>query len=1117
MMKKNYVLLFIFVSLVSKAWGYDTTTITRNNWKEVSYRTGIKEISGKRVSFLHKYRDKDILGALAPKGSSHWLLHVSNDSYYESEGYTYYDSTTTTFTTPGTLYLIGVDEGKSAEWGSGIHVYSSGPKEKENVTTILNMDTNVNMDFTSHKKYHGDYYPIYSVVDIYAQGSKGEITKPITYMNFNKKVNSKVLLQTEYSPTMKNANNYNIFSMQTNDGGEAHLKFEGDVNIESVSKTDDLRFYTFFLQNTKENRFKTVSTRNEVDKENGGSSIEIRNNLRSVMKGNTTTTLNFMYNYNSGGGIKVHSAADKIFYSKIENDSLVKKSRSLNLQSSTKDGGLSQFHFDGNTFFRTSLNSEGGIWGIFFNASNKGENRLFLQGKKNLIETIGKNIVYSIKAVAGTGGKNLFNIQNTEIKTNSGFIAKGVDFEESNKGEQIMNLKNSKIVTEGKYAYGIHIYNKEKKAGDGETKINFDSTHLIHSKSTSNSYGIKIQKDLENTLGKTLITSTENSDITILSESEGNSYGISQSQKNKNNTVSTFQGNVDIELKGKNTFGVFVNSSLKEEGAQNRITFSKSLKIKGPQENNSLYSQGKNSEIRVLGKGDITIIGNVLALEEGKLNSNFLNEKSFLRGAVRQDDSSNIQLQFANSSIWDMTDDSNITELTMNSEGKIQFTREKDATLMVKNLKGNSGIFYMQGDVKTGKTDLLSLENESEGKHYIRFENNPGAQSTGKEILKIVASSENNPELFHATFSLKNPGEKIWIPVEQGGYLYMLGKAKDSETVNIEDNNKNNWYLFPVKEKENTTPGAQAGILVANSLYQLGLIELQTLVQRMGEIHFNVGNQKKFNLWLRHLNGEYTGVLDESLSHYKNRYSGIQLGMDWQKENKNWLSYNGFLLGSVDSKMFFDRFSGKATVDGKQMGLYSTWLNKSNNHYYDVMLKYSHYKTNFDIVNYSDEKVVSNNPNVNSYLLSFETGRRIYKDGKNDLGWYIQPEGQLIYQWREKYTTRTSQGLEIKTRDFNSLVGRIGFRLGRDDSNQGKTLNPYLKAMYEKEFLGKETYSLNNSIIKKDNKEGWFTYGLGITHENKETGREIYLELQKSDKRRIKQNWQVNFGLRYSF
>ena len=78
--------------------------------------------------------------------------------------------------------------------------------------------------------------------------------------------------------------------------------------------------------------------------------------------------------------------------------------------------------------------------------------------------------------------------------------------------------------------------------------------------------------------------------------------------------------------------------------------------------------------------------------------------------------------------------------------------------------------------------------------------------------------------------------------------------------------------------------------------------------------------------------------------------------------------------------------------------------------------------------------------------------------------------------------------------------------------------NPYVKVMYEKEFLGNRTITFNESTTQQLSYKGhWFTYGLGFSYMNRAKTEQVYVEAQRSTRDRIQQNWQFKVGVRHTF
>ena len=725
-------------------------------------------------------------------------------------------------------------------------------------------------------------------------------------------------------------------------------------------------------------------------------------------------------------------------------------------------------------------------------------------------------------------------LHDSHVKTASNFAARSIDVRDENKGITHVDVTGTKIDTKGIYAYGINLLSSDT-AGSGESSIHWTGNNKIHTEAVANGYGIRIEKDKANTGNGTTLSSDADSTLAIRVETDKSGTGISQIHSDPNNkTNTTFNGDVSITMRGNGQSKVAVLAKTDGEGtsdiSSNTITFNKKLTIDENPTDPALVSSGANTTITVSGKDTTTILGNIFTANKGTVNLNLLTKDSYLIGKADHNDSGNIHMKVDNSSYWEMTDDSKVSTLALSNAGEVRFgDTEVPLTLTVDSITGSNGTLHMGGNVSTGNTDLLRIKHRIEGEHGIYFRNMADSKSTGIEVLKLVESL-GTPEDHKAVFSLHNEGSHVGIPtddkkpsrpkavIEKGAYLYTLGRATDSKIVSINDANVNNWYLFPYENdgKGKLTPGAESSLSFSNTIYQINLLNTETLVQRLGEIHFDKTDLKPHNAWIKHVNGKYTSFANDTIGSFSTHYWGIKAGFDWLNLRNNWINYNGISVENLNASTYPKRFEGKTKISGKGIGIYSTWLNKNNDIYIDLVGKMMRYKGKYDIVNYSNENIKSNNANINSYLLSIETGKRSYFLQKKEKAFYIQPEMQLIYQFVDDYTLHSSNGLKSMTKNSNSLIGRIGFRAGLDFYGDS-VLSPYIKFMYNKEFLGSVVNDLNTAKIEMNNKDDWFNYGVGISHENKKKGRQIYLDVQRSNKHLIRQDWQVNLGLRYSF
>lgn len=1191
-MKNTNILLysFMFTSLVTRAEEYTPNTTTSNDWKTIDtislgdtlQANGgvITENSDTAIKYRYTYTDGTILGTKSKYISGNTVNEIiTNRNMTVANDIRTKPTTETTIASDGTIHFIHVDDGTPIDWQDGIHVYNSNGKLVDRSETILNLDANTDFNIRTHVQYNGRYYPIYSVVKVVGQGTDSSVTKPVSTVNFLKKVNLDSRIQTVNPGNLKfYEKRVSLFFNQTNQGGESHVHFHDDLTMNTESTTDNVDIAAFRIENDGENRYRTVSTRDSIDPKQGASTITFDGNVTSTISGNTNTGMELLANTNYHGGVHVEAKEDKSFKSTIVNESTANNNNMLQLNTDTRNHGLSVFTFKGNTDFVTNTSS-GTTWGVYMNADSNGENRLTLAGAKNSISTTGKDYVYGIDVSASindergkeysnigkgknllaldhttvttestsTGrpwaygikssavdGENTLRLHDSHVKTASNFAARSIDVRDENKGITHVDVTGTKIDTKGIYAYGINLLSSDT-AGSGESSIHWTGNNKIHTEAVANGYGIRIEKDKANTGNGTTLSSDADSTLAIRVETDKSGTGISQIHSDPNNkTNTTFNGDVSITMRGNGQSKVAVLAKTDGEGtsdiSSNTITFNKKLTIDENPTDPALVSSGANTTITVSGKDTTTILGNIFTANKGTVNLNLLTKDSYLIGKADHNDSGNIHMKVDNSSYWEMTDDSKVSTLALSNAGEVRFgDTEVPLTLTVDSITGSNGTLHMGGNVSTGNTDLLRIKHRSEGEHGIYFRNMADSKSTGIEVLKLVESL-GTPEDHKAVFSLHNEGSHVGIPtddkkpsrpkavIEKGAYLYTLGRATDSKIVSINDANVNNWYLFPYENdgKGKLTPGAESSLSFSNTIYQINLLNTETLVQRLGEIHFDKTDLKPHNAWIKHVNGKYTSFANDTIGSFSTHYWGIKAGFDWLNLRNNWINYNGISVENLNASTYPKRFEGKTKISGKGIGIYSTWLNKNNDIYIDLVGKMMRYKGKYDIVNYSNENIKSNNANINSYLLSIETGKRSYFLQKKEKAFYIQPEMQLIYQFVDDYTLHSSNGLKSMTKNSNSLIGRIGFRAGLDFYGDS-VLSPYIKFMYNKEFLGSVVNDLNTAKIEMNNKDDWFNYGVGISHENKKKGRQIYLDVQRSNKHLIRQDWQVNLGLRYSF
>ena len=677
-----------------------------------------------------------------------------------------------------------------------------------------------------------------------------------------------------------------------------------------------------------------------------------------------------------------------------------------------------------------------------------------------------------------------------------------------------------------------------------------------------------------------------------------------------NQTEMDFHGAVNIKVdrgdnKDAKNYGVYVgnlpkkytNSEEPHAESYNRVTFYSDMKIdvqpvldeNGKQKSigDAFNVDGKNSKIEVKGDGKVQIDGDIHILNGGKIELNLKNKDSYFHGEAHigkqlyggdpddpndtpngqnlfdenrdgpDPDKANTKFNFTitNGARWDATNTSKINNLNISNGATVTFSKKSNMKISVENLTGTGGVFNLQVDIKKETGDLLQTRKSSEGVHKIKVKDQAGADVDLTEHIKLVENLGNITDN-KATFEAYGSG------VEMGPYIYHMGESDHSKLVDIKPDNKRDFYIFPSKE---LTAGAKSAIMLGNLLYQLNALNIDTLVQRMGEVHFdkaktdyNIWSRyingkysgfedlqdenykipywgskvknvrfekvatKNNNIWVKNMEGEFTGFKNERTGSYSTRYRITKVGFDFESLRDNWINYGGVVFSNINSNTKFLSYEGKNEIKGMSLGLYSTWLHKEKNIYYDFVANVTNYKSRYDVISASGDPVHSVSTgslddfvHTNSFTFSAEAGKRILLKEEKDKTYYVQPEGQLVYQFTKGYKFNVSNGLRVNNGDLHGLLTRVGLRAGIDSKN--KRFNSYVKLMYEAELLGNSKTVFNEKFDEyTSNRDHWLTYGIGLTTTTKK-GKQIYFEAQRSTKHKIRQDWQLNLGIRFNF
>lgn len=277
--------------------------------------------------------------------------------------------------------------------------------------------------------------------------------------------------------------------------------------------------------------------------------------------------------------------------------------------------------------------------------------------------------------------------------------------------------------------------------------------------------------------------------------------------------------------------------------------------------------------------------------------------------------------------------------------------------------------------------------------------------------------------------------------------------------------------------------------------------EIDDMHRRVGELRDSSAQSN--GLWTR----VYHGKAEYGDQNVTNRYTAFQFGYDRQVQDGFWLggafSYtdgdNNFDYGNGDSNLY--TFSG-----------YGSWL-FGNGVYLDLVGKVGRMKNAFDI-RFNDIKSTGDY-HTNAASLSAEMGWRYF--ATEEL--YLEPQVQMWYGHVFDADYQTSTGIKVENDSVDSLVGRVGVKMGYKDS-QGRG-GVFLKAsvLHDWEGDAKFRYSKGANVSRTLTESlggTWYEYGLGADY-NATDQVHLYADLEVGNGGEVDTDYRFNVGVRYAW
>ena len=571
-------------------------------------------------------------------------------------------------------------------------------------------------------------------------------------------------------------------------------------------------------------------------------------------------------------------------------------------------------------------------------------------------------------------------------------------------------------------------------------------------------------------------------------------------------------------------------------------------------------------------KGSIAVYGNVLAVNGGELNLD-LGKGGYLEG--RADDyqdadsvnwtdehsnqfapefskkvtsSGEVNISLGEGAVWNVTGQSWLSNLDGNgtvilcgadAEGSLiengtdgyalHIGEINGSNTFIMNLKPddlvNSDMLYVnQGTTETQKLIINNYDEVLAGMNdgdRIRFATVANAGMGGFEEGQTTQTfgtktTIKNAGMFNVDFGIEysdyndqNNNDNENDEAYNGGEQFEDSNSKPGNAY-VDDNygtgiNAKNIYLVR-QGAGDLSDGGKTVLNMSRANYS-NAVYMDRLNKRLGEARFIDGDE---GLWVR-LRHDRIGKSDA----FRSQNTMYEIGYDKKQDCDNGEKRIGAVIDYMHGDTSYHDITGKGEIDRYGVWLYDTWLGDKG-HYTDYVLKWGHLSNDFGIYALNNNNKITGDYSNDVFSISAEYGRKM--DIGND--WYIEPQAQIQFARVTDADYVTSQGTKVSVDGINSMIGRAGFRIGRDIDDRSTV---YVKADILHEFLGDQDISAMDSTtngqwnkVSYENSGTWYDVGFGfataVGHNSY-----AYLDFEKSFGNDNDETYQINAGLQWSF
>lgn len=500
-------------------------------------------------------------------------------------------------------------------------------------------------------------------------------------------------------------------------------------------------------------------------------------------------------------------------------------------------------------------------------------------------------------------------------------------------------------------------------------------------------------------------------------------------------------------------------------------------------QNNAELRSGNGNLVEVHDKSELDLIvddsrlkGDLYAAEEARLDVVLQNDAR-LSGNVQNVDS----LTINSDARWRMLGDNSLPVLKLGA-GRVSFRGEGFNTLTVGELSGR-GVFDMRINLDNATGDLLNVTGQASGFHHVNVANT-GAEVVPAEFdaLRIIHTEGGDAE-----FELVGNQNRA----DLGVYSYAL------------EQQGTDWFI--VGSGKIISPSTQSALALFNVGPTIWNSELSTLRSRMGEVR----GQESGGGWIRTYGNRFNASLGSGVD-YQQKQHGLSFGADAPVSVGDGQLLVGLMGGYSKSDLDLSRGTS-GQVDSYYVGAYGTWLSEEG-YYLDGVVKLNKFHNKSKVAMSDGAKAKGDYSNM-AVGGSVEFGKHI----KLPDDYFVEPYAQLSSVWIDGSDYTLDNGLQAKTRQTQSVLGKVGATVGRQFAlKDGGVVQPYVRVAGAHEFSRSNDVKVNDQRFDNDLFGSRAELGAGVSVSLSER-LQVHADFDYMKGEHVEQPWGANVGLRLAF